>query len=220
MPSRAASRTTDSRSDANNLTGAERRAEILRLSSELFADRGYHNTSMQDIAEAAQIQKASIYYYYKSKDEILSEVLEMGVQSLLVDGRAALEFSDDPREKLRELLRAHVRNLRRYFHQVIVFLSVGRSLAGQHEFEPYFEWRREYDRMYVDVIREGQDKGLFRRDDAQVMAYGILGSYNWLVQWWQPDGRLSIDEIHEILAEMALRALAPDKKPNPRATGA
>lgn len=210
MATTGAGKTRESAQDNNHFTGAERRSEILRLSAELFADRGYHNTSMQDIAEAAQIQKASIYYYYKSKDDILSEILEMGVQSLLADGRAALQSSDDPREKLRELLRAHVRNLRRYFHQVIVFLSVRRALGGRPEFSPYFEWRREYDKMYVDVIREGQQQGLFRDDDAQVMAFAILGSYNWLVQWWRPDGRLSIDEIHEILVGMALRALEPE----------
>lgn len=188
----------------------DRKSELLALAAQLFAERGFHNTSMQDIADVAGIQKASIYYYYASKDRILYEVLVEGVSDLLRDGREAVASSTEPDAQLQALLRAHVRNLRRNLHQVIVFLAERRALAGRPEFAKYFEWRREYDAMYVDIIREGQAQGLFEDGDPRVMAFGILGSYNWLVQWWRPDGRLSIDEIHEVLARMALNGIRRD----------
>lgn len=188
----------------------ERKSELLTLAAQLFADRGFHNTSMQDIADVAGIQKASIYYYYPSKDAILSEVLVEGVSDLLRDGREAVASSTEPDAQLQALLRAHVRNLRRNLNQVIVFLAERRALAGRPEFVKYFEWRREYDAMYIDIIREGQAQGMFAEGDPRVMAFGILGSYNWLVQWWRPDGPLSIDEIHEVLARMALNGIRRD----------
>jgi AcrR family transcriptional regulator len=191
----------------------DRKEELLTLASQLFAERGFHNTSMQDIADVAGIQKASIYYYYKSKDAILSDVLLEGVSDLLRDAREAVASSTNPEEQLRALLRAHVRNLRRNLNQVIVFLHERRALDGRPEFSQYFEWRREYDAMYVGILRAGQEQGLFCDGDPRVMAYGILGSYNWLVQWWKPDGPLSIDEIHQVLAEMALKGVRRTTEP-------
>lgn len=178
-----------------------RRQEILDLSAELFATRGFHNTSMQDIADVVQIQKASLYYYYKSKDDLLWEILRSGVQHMLEGSRRALEQAgDDPRDQLRDLLRAHIENLVIKRHHVIVFLNERRALAKRRATR-YLEWREEYDDAFVQVVKRGQEAKLFREGPPTVLVYGIIGMYNWMIQWYRPEGPLSVDEIHRIFIE-------------------
>lgn len=185
---------------------AGRRAEILKVATRMFAQRGFHHTSLQDIAEALKIQKASLYYYFDSKEEILSAILQRGVEELLVDAEKAVQAVDDPREQLDRLLDAHVRNLERRLDDIKVFLSERRSLTPAQE-RRYLEWRRRYEDLYVQVITEGQARGVFGEGRPRVLAYGILGTYNWLIQWYRPRGELSVRQIHQDLSRLVLRGL-------------
>lgn len=183
-----------------------RRQEVLDCAVKLFAERGFDGTSINDIAERTTLKKASLYHYFPSKQHILVAVLEDEMSALWGRAQDIAQISD-PRERIRGLLAAHLSNFRRKLPQIRVFLlertKIDAKLAAR-----YLEQRRLYDALYVDTIREGQRAGVFRTEDPVVLAYAVLGIVNWMVQWYDPRGRLSLDEVTAILQQCALGALS------------
>jgi AcrR family transcriptional regulator len=186
--------------------GGIRRREVLDRAAELFAQRGFDATSINDIATATTIKKASLYHYFPSKQSILTAILEDGIAELLADAEKAAQIRD-PAERIRGLLAAHLKSFRHKLPQVIVFLHERNALDPELT-AGYLQQRQRYDSLYVDAIREGQQRRMFRDEDPAVLAYAVLGMMNWMVQWYNPNGRLSLDEIAEILEQCALGAIS------------
>lgn len=188
--------------------GVQRRQEVLDCAVRLFAERGFDGTSINDIAALTTLQKASLYHYFPSKQSILAAVLEDGIADLWAAARTAAQIAD-PVERICGLLAAHVSNFRRRLPHIVVFLTERAKLDGKLGAR-YLARRREYDALYVDAIRDGQNAGVFRVDDPVILAYAVLGMVNWMVQWYDPKGRLSLDDLTHILQRCALGALSVD----------
>jgi AcrR family transcriptional regulator len=186
--------------------GVQRRQEVLDCAVKLFAQRGFDGTSINDIAIMTTLQKASLYHYFPSKQSILAAVLEDGIADLWAAVQTAA-LIDDPIERISGLLAAHVSNFRRRLPHIVVFLTERAKLDGKLG-ATYLEQRRQYDSLYINAIRDGQKAGLFRSDDPVILAYAVLGMANWMVQWYDPKGRLSLDEVKQILQRCALGALS------------
>jgi hypothetical protein len=118
----------------------------------------------------------------------------------------------DPVDRLALLLRAHSRNFDRKLPHVKVFLLEARALDAP-ERQKYLDRRREYEQIIIDLIQEGQDAGVFRSGDPTILAYGVLGMFNWMVQWYDPEGRTSAEEIGELLVEAAIGAVRAEPVP-------
>jgi hypothetical protein len=89
---------------------------------------------------------------------------------------------------------------------VKVFLLEARALDPP-ERQKYLDRRREYEQLIIDSIQEGQEQGVFRTGDPTILAYGVLGMFNWMVQWYDPNGRTSAEQIGELLVESAIGAV-------------
>jgi len=174
---------------------ADRRSLILEVAAILFADAGFTSTSMNDVAAAAGIQKPSVYHHFASKEEILFHILDDGISRLLSEADRVMAQYSDPRERLERLLLAHIGGFEDKKAQVTVFLLERQSSLGISRHQ-YLTKRRQYDQLFVRTVKAGQQQGLFRDGDSTVLAYGILGMYNWLIQWFDPRGRFSLEEIH------------------------
>jgi AcrR family transcriptional regulator len=185
--------------------GGVRRQEVLDCAVKLFAEKGFAGTSINDIAERTTLKKASLYHYFPSKQHILAAVLEDEMTALWASAREIAQISD-PVERIRRLLAAHLSNFRRKLPQIRVFL-LERAQIDSKLTATYLEERREYDTLYVEAIRDGQKQGVFRIDDPVVLAYAVLGIVNWMVQWYDPRGRLSLEEVTTILQRCALGAI-------------
>jgi AcrR family transcriptional regulator len=184
---------------------------ILDVAADLFARRGFAATTLLDVAHAADLKKASVYHYFPSKDALLLAVLEDGIDDLLSSATSAAR-TPDPVDRLDALLAVNLQNFERKLAHVIVFLLERRTLALDLADSPqardYVAKRRAYDTLFVGCVRAGQRSGVFRRGDPTVLAYGILGMLNWLVQWYDPAGRLPMDRIGSTLRSCALAAVA------------
>jgi AcrR family transcriptional regulator len=201
--------------------GGQRRREVLDCAVKLFAEKGFDGTSINDIAAMTTLKKPSLYHYFPSKQSILAAVLEDGIAELWPAAQDIARISD-PVERIRRLLAAHLSNFRRKLPHIVVFL-LERTKVDADLAATYLEQRRQYDAFYVEAIREGQEQGLFRVDDPVVLAYAILGMVNWMVQWYDPRGRLPLKDVANILQRCALGALSwvppsaaePDSDPAP-----
>jgi TetR/AcrR family transcriptional regulator, cholesterol catabolism regulator len=186
---------------------SQKRLGILDASARLFASKGVDRTSMDDIGRACGLEKPSLYHYFPSKKAILTEVLSAGVDGLVSDAYAVIaDGAADPLRQLERLLESHSRNFDRKLPHVKVFLLEERVL-DEPERQKYLDRRREYEHIVIGVIRDGQEQGIFRAGDPTILAYGILGMFNWMVQWYDPNRRSSAEEIGQTLVAAALGAI-------------
>lgn len=193
--------------------GIARRRELLEIASDVFARRGYEAPSVAELAAAFGLQKATFYHYFESKEVLLQAVLRSGIEQIYAEAVKVMAEHEEPTERLRALLACHARHVEREGSRVVVYLVERHVLSPEFQKE-YVPLRRQYDALFVETIEEGQRQGLIREGDPLVMAYGLIGMYNWLVQWYQPSGARTIQQIHEVLSEMTfLGLLRPGASP-------
>src|SRR5919109_3933646 len=171
---------------------ATRRAELTRQAARLFAEKGYHGTSMGDLAEAMGVQKGSLYAHTESKQDLLYQAMREGADAF----HAALDAipEDLPvTEKIRLALRAHLRVVADQLDVATVFVREWRYLEGDRRDEILGE-RRRYEERIRALFREGRELSELRTDlDEAAAALLLLSAANWAYTWLQP-GR-DTDEI-------------------------
>ena len=171
-----------------------RRAELTRTAARLFAERGYHGTSMGDLAEAMGVQKGSLYSHTGSKQELLYEAMREGAEAF----HSALDAvpEDAPAvERVRLALRGHLRVVAEQIDVATVFTREWRYLEGAHREEITVE-RRRYEERFRALFEDGVAAGELRVDlDAGAAALLVLSAANWAYTWLTP-GR-DTDELAE-----------------------
>jgi AcrR family transcriptional regulator len=164
---------------------ATRRTELRREAARLFAERGYHGTSIGDLAQALGVQKATLYAYIESKQDLLYQTMRDGADAF----HGALD--DIPErlpavEKIQLALRAHLRVVAEQLDIATVFVQEWRYLEGERRDEIVAERRRYEDRIRA-LFREGRELGELRTDlDDGTAALLMLSAANWAYTWLQP----------------------------------
>ncbi|HEY3058571.1 MAG TPA: TetR/AcrR family transcriptional regulator [Chloroflexota bacterium] len=193
----------------NGLTSAprDRGEEVYSAALRLFREKGYHATSMQDIAAAVGLYKGSLYHYIDGKEELLARVFERGMGALLADvERIAADPSSGPSTQLRLVVEAHVAAVADNLDALTVFLHEWRALAGD-SLSTVRKQRDRYATLVSDIISRGVAAGEFAATDVRIATLGVLGMCNWLCQWYSPSGRLSAREIGARFADLVLDGL-------------
>jgi TetR/AcrR family transcriptional regulator, cholesterol catabolism regulator len=174
-----------------------RRHELTRQAARLFAERGFHGTSMGDIAEALGVQKGSLYSLTGSKQQLLYETMRTGADSF----HSALDAvpEDAPAvERVRLALRGHLKTVAEQIDVATVFTREWRYLEGEQRDEILGE-RRRYEERWRALLREGVESGGLRTDlDVGAAALLVLSAANWAYTWLTP-GR-DTDELADRFA--------------------
>jgi TetR/AcrR family transcriptional regulator, cholesterol catabolism regulator len=179
------------------------RAAALRL----FRDKGYHATSMRDIAEAVGINKGSLYSYIRSKEDLLIPFFERAMGLLLAEIEAiSADPTLTPTERLKRALKAHILNVAENLDILTVYLSEWRQLTAA-SLSTVRGQRERYAALFLAIIEDGQRVGEFRQIDPRITALGMLGMCNYLFRWYRTDGRLAPDEIADVLTDLLLRGI-------------
>jgi AcrR family transcriptional regulator len=182
------------------------RNEILTTAALIFSQKGYHGTSMQDIALSVNLQKASLYHHVSSKQEILFELLNRGLDLLTTRVESASEGYEPPDERLHKAICAYLGTLAEYQELASVLLFEYRSLEPDY-LERHISRRDRFEGIWRDLIQEGIDEGVFACDHPSLSARALLGILNWTVTWFRADGPMTADEIAEQLASLYLMGL-------------
>jgi TetR/AcrR family transcriptional regulator, cholesterol catabolism regulator len=178
-----------------------RKSELTRQAARLFAEKGYHGTSIGDLAEAMGVQKGSLYAHIESKADLLWEVARDGASAF----HAALDAVPDdakPTERIRLALRAHLRVVAEQLDVATVFIREWRYLDGERRDE-FMAERRRYEQRFRALFREGRDLGELRTDlDEATATLLALSAANWAYTWIRPD--TDTDELADRLFDAML----------------
>jgi TetR/AcrR family fatty acid metabolism transcriptional regulator len=146
---------------------------ILRAAIDVFANRGYFNAQVADVARVAGVAAGTVYLYFRSKDDLLISIFERGMREALAEGRALVADAADPRERLQRLARLHLARLGRDRNLAIVFqVELRQSTKFMERFSSTL--LRDYLGLMRDAIAEGQRLGLFRLDIKATTAAKVL----------------------------------------------
>ncbi|MGH2991051.1 MAG: TetR/AcrR family transcriptional regulator [Solirubrobacterales bacterium] len=185
---------------------AETREEIHRAALELFANRGYHATSMRAIASAARVRPAAIYHWYPSKEAILVQFQDDFMERLTENVLAAVELQDRPAMRLAAAVREHVVFHGLHSKAAFVTDSEIRALTEERR-RALIAKRDDYQAMFSEWIRDGIRDGSLRASDAHVATYAILLQCTGVALWFGPEGPLKIEEVAELHVELVLGSL-------------
>jgi len=186
-----------------------KKREILEAASRVFRARGLHAAGMRDIAAELGMAVGNLYYYFRDKEDLLAFVQESALSRLL-EMAARVRALDLPADrKLRLLLEEHVVGLNDPEEGTpgsLAHLEV--EALGEERRAGVLARRDEYEQIVRSLIEEGMDQGMFLRADPKVASLALLGSVNWTVKWFRPEGGKSAREIGRQIAEMMVRGLA------------
>lgn len=194
--------------------GKRREREILDAAARIFHERGYANTSVQDIADAVGILKGSLYYYIDSKEDLLFRVLS----EVHDDARVIIEqlqaLDAPPLIKLREYVRRHIEYNASNLTQIAVYYHDFGLLSPERR-AMIVAQRSLYERFLVGLIEEAQRRGEVDGSLAPVpIVNGIFGTVNWIYTWYRPGGSATPERIGEVYGEFVINGVTGAKAPS------
>jgi AcrR family transcriptional regulator len=190
-----------------------RRDQILHAAAELFSRRGYHGTSIRDIAAATGILPGSLYAHIRSKEDLLYDIVLGAAGQFLTGVEMAAGGPWPPEEKLRVAMRAHIDVVANAREEARVFLEEWTALDEPRRSEVK-ALRDRYEELWDRIIREGIESGHLREVEPTVARLLVLSAANWTHTWYDPEGRLSPREIADRFTDLLLEGLGTGKAPS------
>jgi len=183
-----------------------RKEKIIEAAVELFKEKGYTATSVQDIADKLGYTKAALYYYIQSKEEVLWEIFD---KTMTTAERRIQELMNQDMpviERLEKIIYNQIMNVRDEAPYMVIFFNE-RAHLPEGKLEEINARSRNYEEKIAAVIREGITQGVLEPFDVMPAVYGILGMCNWVTHWFNPKGPRSPEEIAELFSQMLLHGI-------------
>ncbi len=188
-----------------------KRLQILESAVRAFAARGFHGTSMADIARELRLTRGSLYYYFRDKEEILALCHTVALEAVLAAYETVRASALPPDEKLRRLIEEHVRVQVDKFHGTALALELDALRPASRA--AVVEGRDRYDRGLRELIDEGIRARLFRPVDPKLSAFAVVGAINWIGRWYRPEGAATPEALGREFADLFLAALSSSEPP-------
>jgi len=194
--------------------GAEykaRREELVKTAAEVFQEKGYEASTLNDVAERMGTDRASLYYYVGSKQELFQEVVQDVLEANLKEARRIKKEALKPSEKLARLVRTMMVSYEENYPFTYVYIQEDMSRVASQD----SEWAqtmtsrtRSFEKIVKGFIEEGVAKKEFRSDiSPEVAANGLYGMLNWTHRWFRPGRGLDADQVAESFASLFLEGM-------------
>jgi TetR/AcrR family transcriptional regulator, cholesterol catabolism regulator len=198
------------RSESKGAGGSGRRADVVRLAGELFAQKGFRATTVREIADAAGILSGSLYHHFDSKESIGDEILSGFINDVLADYRAAAS-AGSPREVLEQIVRSTSRTLARHRAALAMLANDWSYFAAQSRFSYLRKAVTEIERTWVTQLELGQSAGLFRADLDPRLTYRLLRDVLWIPSQWRLTGGYSTDQVADGLLALLFHGIMAER---------
>jgi AcrR family transcriptional regulator len=181
-----------------------RRAELLQIAAGLFADKGFKNTTVRDIADASGILSGSLYHHFDSKESMVDEILSTFQAELFGKYDEILAGDDDARTKLEKAVRVSFEAIDQHRHEVAIFQNEADYLGTFERFGYLAERNAQSRDVWMRLLTEGVESGALRDDLDVELVYRFIRDTVWVaVRWYRPGGALT----HDVVADQYLTIL-------------
>lgn len=180
--------------------------EIARAAIKLFNQKGYHATSVQDIADEVGLQKGSLYHYIASKEELLLQIASRSINGFSRELEQICNLPVSATERLRKAIHHHFTIVTGDIQMTTVLLREAFLLSDEQSAIITRAMDR-YTDLWARILREGMEQGEFVSGDPRLQALFILGACNWVYRWYNNQGVLSSSEIAELYCSLYLDGL-------------
>lgn len=183
------------------------RDDVVEAAGRLFAERGYHGTSMRDLGKALGLQGSSLYSHVESKEDLLVEVVQRGAELFQASADRAFERAAEPVERLRELIGGHVDVILDHLDESKTFLNEAKALDDDHR-KAVIAARDRYEHAFRQTIADGVADGSFAPTaDPKTSTIFVLSVLNAIDRWYRPDGPLDRQALTEAILSFALAGI-------------
>ncbi len=198
-------------------TGPQKGEKILKVAARILSTKGYDKTSLQDIANSTKMTKAGLYYYFKSKEDLLYRILDRYMDGLLSGIQEIIQAVSEPLECLKECIKFQVNIYKNDPYTSKLILHDENCLTGTY-FNKIKEKQREYLNYWKDaLIRCCKARGI-ELDYPSVYAHLLVGICNWIYQWYNVKGAVKPDELAEKIFNLYFYGLLAMEKEKPDLT--
>ena len=176
---------------------------LLSAAAKVFAERGYHQTSMRDLARASGVSLAGLYYYVESKEELLYLIQSRNFERVIADSRERLAGATDPVDRLMRFIDNHLDYFATHMAEMKVLSHEAGALTGEplHVVE---EMKRAYTRSLMDILAAIEEKHGPAHANRRVAAYALFGMMNWIYNWYDPLGDLGVELLAQNIGRIFL----------------
>ena len=193
---------------ADGTVRSERRAHMVLLAGELFAQKGYRATTVREIADAAGILSGSLYHHFDSKESIGDEILSSFINEVLADYRAAVASAGSPRAVLEQIVHSTSRTLSRHRAALAMLQNDWSYFSTQPRFGYLRKALREIERIWVTQLEAGKESGLFRADLDSKLTYRLLRDVLWIPEQWRRTRGYGTDQVVDAFLRILFDGIA------------
>lgn len=187
----------------------KRRDLILEKASQIFTDKGFAATSLEDIADVVGIKRESLYYYYPGKYDLLYDIIEPQITTVMEKFQQIVATKKDIKSAVREGINNHLRQFNaNYLHMA---MAIRKNSKGdvQLKFIQLRDMFKAYETIWLELMTEGCRNGEIKSDmPPKMLVYSLLGLCNSLSSWYRPDGAMSLDQVGRYYADIILDGVA------------
>lgn len=186
---------------------ASKEQEIIAVAARLFKEKGYRATTLEDIAVTVGMLKGSLYYYIRSKEELLYLVVRDPIRQAYNKLEEIVQSDAPVTTKIAQAIANHMTLYHQHYPHIAVYLHDYHHLMEKLE-QNVIETPKHYQRLLAMLLEQGIATGEIRSDlDVKVAGYAILGMCNWVYRWYNPHGKLSAEEVAGIFTALVLDGL-------------
>jgi len=174
----------------------EKLEAILKCAAKIFAEKGFHSTSIRDISRETGMSLAGLYYYFRTKEELLFLIQERCFLTLLQRWETAVSPDADARLRIRVFAENHLGFFLHNMHEMKVMAHEDESLTGEFQ-EKMLVLKRRYVKILMDLIGEVQGRESGRVIDLRAATFSLFGMMNWIYTWYHPNRDLPLPRLIE-----------------------
>lgn len=197
---------TSERVSINDEIAAFKRERTLDAATELFYEKGYTNTTLDDVADRLGVTKPFIYKNFGSKHMLLAEICSRGIEGALAEIDAALSMGGRPAETLRSFIPRYVASIIETQKSIAINIREEKNLLPE-DAARLAELRQTFMSRIEGVLEAGKASGEVEVPDPRVSAFAVVGAVSWMTFWFHPEGPLSPEEVTERMTAVVLNLL-------------
>jgi TetR/AcrR family transcriptional regulator, cholesterol catabolism regulator len=188
-------------------TSPAKEQEIIAEAARLFKEKGYRATTLEDIAAAVGMLKGSLYYYIRSKEELLYLVVQQPIHQAYTKLEEIVNSDLPVKTKIAQAFANHMSLFHQHYPHIAVYLHDFHNLKQKLQ-QSEIEAPKHYQQLWTKLLKQGVESGELRQDlDVRVVGYAMLGMCNWAYRWYNPNGNMSAEAVADIFTKLTLEGL-------------